>query len=96
MKIRYIILSFMLAFSFMLSTASYAKNVKVVSGVIESASGNSIIVNGNSYNLSGIPILNTDGRELSTSELKEGKTVDIFFRNNSVSSIVVYESNKVW
>lgn len=92
MKIRCLILIFILISSFALSAVSFAEEDRIVSGTIESVKGSSISVGGSSYNISGVPLLNPSGNKLSTSQLTEGKRVEIFFKNNNITSVVVYEN----
>lgn len=96
MKIRYLILIFILISSFALSAVSFAEEENVVSGTIESVKGSSITVGGSSYNISGVPLLDSSGKKVSMNQLTEGKRVEIFFKNNNITSVVVYEniSNK--
>ncbi|MBI5042991.1 MAG: hypothetical protein HZC10_04000 [Nitrospirae bacterium] len=92
MKIRYLILILILISSFALSAVSFAEEESVVSGTIESVKGNSISVGGSSYNISGVLLLDSSGNKLSTSHLAEGKRVEIFLKNNNITSVVVYEN----
>lgn len=91
MKVKYLILSFILISSFALSAVGFAEKVTVVEGLIEDVSGNSVKVNGSYYNISGASLLEPSGRQASTSNLKEGKKIKIYFKNGNISSVLITE-----
>ena len=68
-----------------------AGNVKVVQGIVGSVSGNLIYMNGMSFDLTGIPVRNASGKELSIEDIAPGKKVELFYRRGRVSSVLVYE-----
>ena len=91
MKIRCLVLIIFLILSTAFAAYSNAEDVSVVRGLIESVSGGSIKVNGSYYNISGAQLLNPTGQEVSTSELTEGKKVEIYFRNNNITSVIIHD-----
>lgn len=71
--------------------SDYKGDVSVVSGLIEGVSGSSIKINGIYYNISEAQLLNPSGKGVSTSELIEGKKVEIYFSNNNITSVIIHE-----
>jgi hypothetical protein len=73
----------------MIAANAYTGEVRVVEGFIENASGDSILVRGEYYSLSGVILENTSGKEVSKSDFKTGKKVEIFFKNGRITTILL-------
>jgi hypothetical protein len=81
-----------LAWCFLVSAhPGVAGDVKVVKGIVGTVAGNLIYLNGKSFNLTGIPVRNASGKELSMEDIVPGKKVGLFYRRGRVSSVLVYE-----
>ncbi len=76
---------------FALSQSFAADKVRMVEGLIEDVTPNSIKVRGAYYDITGVPLLNASDKILARNELKIGKKVEIFFKNNRITSILIYE-----
>ncbi len=94
MKTKYSVLILLLLSFLMLAPFSYAE-VRGVEGLIEGVSGNSILVRGQYYDISGVPILNLSGEAASKSDLKTGNKVEIFLENGSITSIIIFPEDIV-
>ena len=69
-----------------------ARHLRVVSGIVAGVSGNSISIDGKSYDLKGIPAFHPSGRRLEVSGIVRGMKVDLYIRNNNrINSVVVYD-----
>jgi len=68
-----------------------AGDVKVVKGIVGSVAGNLIYLSGKSFDLTGIPVRNPSGKDLSIEDIAPGKKVELFYRRGRVSSVLVYE-----
>lgn len=68
-----------------------ADHLRVVTGIVEGVSGNSISIEGKSYDLKGIPAFHPSGRRLEVSGIVRGMKVDLYLRNNRINSVVVYD-----
>lgn len=68
-----------------------ADHLKVISGIVAGISGNSISIEGKSYDLKGIPAVHPSGRRLEVSGIVRGMKVDLYLRNNRINSVVVYD-----
>jgi len=71
------------------------KEIRVVEGLIENVTDDSIEVRGKYYNISGVPLKDASDKDLSKDELKIGKKVAIFLRGESIKNILIYEENMV-
>ena len=76
---------------FTLSQSFAADKVRMVEGLIEDVTPNSIKVRGAYYDITGAPLLNASDKVLARNDLKIGKKVGIFFKNNRITSILIYE-----
>lgn len=76
---------------FSLSQSFAADQVRMVEGLIEDVTPNSIKVRGAYYDITGAPLLNASDKIVARNDLKIGKKVGIFFKNNRISSVVIYE-----
>ena len=76
---------------FTLSRSFAADKVRMVEGLIEDVTPNSIKVRGAYYNITGAPLKNASDKTLTRNDLKIGKKVGIFFKNNRITSILIYE-----
>lgn len=76
---------------FTLSQSFAADKVRMVEGLIEDITVNSIKVRGVYYDITGAPLLNASDKTLTRNDLKIGKKVGIFFKNNRISSVVIHE-----
>jgi hypothetical protein len=68
-----------------------AGDVRVVKGIVGSVSGNFIYLNGKSIDLTGIPVQNASGKDLSVADIAPGKMVGLFYRRGTLSTVLVYE-----
>ena len=76
---------------FTLSQSFAADKVRMVEGLIEDVTVNSIKVRGAYYDITGAPLRNASDKTLTRNDLKIGKKVGIFFKNNRITSILIYE-----
>jgi len=67
-----------------------AGDVQVVKGIVGTVTGNLIYLNGKSVDLTGIPVRNASGKELSLLDIMPGKKVGLYYRRGRVSSVLVY------
>lgn len=74
-----------------LSQSFAADKVRMVEGLIEDITVNSIKVRGAYYDITEAPLLNASDKILTRNDLKIGKKVGIFFKNNRITSILIYE-----
>jgi hypothetical protein len=74
-----------------LASLCYAEKVRTVEGLIEEVSKDSIKVRGKYYNISDAPLKNASGKTVSKDQLKVGKKVEIFFLNDRIKTILIYE-----
>ncbi len=70
-----------------------AEKVRVKEGLIENVTFDSIEVNGEYYYISGVPLKDASGEDLSKDELKTGRKVAIFLRGKSIKSVLIYDEN---
>ncbi|MCG2727154.1 MAG: hypothetical protein L6244_00685 [Candidatus Methanoperedenaceae archaeon] len=80
-----------LATIFTLSQSFADDKVRMIEGLIEDVTPNSIRVRGAYYDITGAPLLNASDKIVARNELKAGKRVGIFFKNNRITSILIYE-----
>lgn len=73
----------------------YAGEVKTVEGLIERVDYNYIRVRGRDYNISGVPLRNPSGEDLTSNQLKIDRKVDIFFEDDKITSVLIYDENMV-
>ena len=73
------------------SRPGIAADVRIVKGIVGTAAGNLIFINGKSVNLSGIPVRNSSGKELSFEDITPGKKVGLCYRGGRIFSVLVYE-----
>jgi len=95
MKSTMIIFSILMLFLYVGVSHSFAKEVKTVEGLIESVTDDSIKVRGSYYDITGVPLENASGKNLQKNELKVGRKVEIFFKNNSIKTILIYPERMV-
>ena len=76
---------------FTLSQSFAADKVRMVEGLIEDVTPNSIKIRGAYYDITGAPLLNASDKVLASKDLKIGKKVGIFFKNNRITSVVIHE-----
>lgn len=72
-------------------TAARPAKIKVVEGLVEQITNDSIVVRGRRFLIAGVPLLNSSGEHVSKDVLQAGKKVEIFFENNSLTSVLVFE-----
>lgn len=68
-----------------------AGEVRTVEGLIESVTYDSIEVRGKYYNISDVLLLNSSGKKVSKDQLRTGKKVEIFFKDDRITSILIHE-----
>ena len=76
---------------FTLSQSFAADKVRMVEGLIEDVTSNSIKVRGAYYNITEAPLRNASDKILARDDLKIGKKVSIFFKNNRITAIIIHE-----
>lgn len=76
---------------FTLSRSFAADKVRMVEGLIEDVTHSSIKVRGAYYDIAGAPLLNASDKIVSRNELKIGKRAKIFFKNDRITAILIYE-----
>lgn len=81
----------LLVYVFISVSYCYADKVRVVEGQIENVTDDSIKVRGEYYNISGVPLKDASGRNLSKAYLKPGKKVEIFFHGDRITTVLIYE-----
>ncbi len=70
-----------------------ADKVRVVEGLIENVTLDSIEVRGKYYNISGIPLKDASEEDVSRDQLKVGRKVAIFLRGESITTIFIDDKN---
>lgn len=66
--------------------------VTTVRGLIERVSDDSIVVNDKRYTITGIPLVKASGELAKKDELRTGVKVEIFFKDKTMHSILIYEN----
>jgi hypothetical protein len=69
----------------------YAEKVRTVEGLIEDVRNDSIKVRGKYYNISDTPLKNSSGKSVSKNQLRVGKKVYIYFQDDKITTIIIYE-----
>lgn len=90
-KIRMYALVFIAACFLVSTPPAAAGNLKIVKGIVGTVTGNLIYLNGKSIDLTGIPVRNASGKELSTADIMPGRKVGLYYRGGRVSSVLVFE-----
>jgi len=85
-----IVLIVMLVYVFMSVSFCYAEKVRVIEGVLQDVIHGSIKVKGNYYDISGVPLLDASGKEAAKDLLKPGKKVEIFFKDDRITKVVIH------
>lgn len=94
MKAKGITLVILLAFIFTalsIGSFSYAGKVKVIEGLIEDITEDSVRVNGMYYYIKGVPIKNSKEKKVSKDWLKIGRLIQLFYEDNILKDIIVYD-----
>ena len=68
-----------------------ADDARFAKGIVGTVSGNLIYLNGKSVDLTGIPVRNAAGEELSLADITPGKKVGLCYRRGRISSVLVFE-----
>lgn len=92
---NFTVISLIVIFTLIFTQFCFAEKVKVVEGIIENVTDDSIEVRGHSYNISDVPIKNASDQTLSKAWLKTGKLVELFFKKNKLTTILVHDENMV-
>ena len=72
------------------TTYCYAEKLRIVEGLIENVTDDSVRVRGRDYSISGVPVRNASNEDLSKSSLRSGKRVELFFKNDKLTTILVH------
>ncbi|MBE0425177.1 MAG: hypothetical protein IBX72_00830 [Nitrospirae bacterium] len=93
MRSKVLIVMFLSIFVFtgMFVSHSYAEKLRIVEGLIENVTDDSVRVRGRDYSIAGVSIKNASDATLTKAWLKTGKRVELFLRNNKLTTILVYE-----
>lgn len=82
----------LLVYVFMSVSYCYAaEKVRVVEGLIQHVTADSIEVRNKYYNISGVPLKDASGKTLPKSYLSQGKKVEIFIKDNKITTILIHE-----
>lgn len=65
--------------------------ITTVRGLIENVPDDTIVVRGKRYTITGVPLVRSSGEPATKDQLKRGKKVGIYFENNIMKSILVYD-----
>lgn len=76
---------------FSLSRSFAADKVRMVEGLIEDVTSSYIKVRGAYYDITGVPLRNASDKALTRDDIKIGKKVGIFLKNNKISNVLIYE-----
>jgi hypothetical protein len=95
MKRSIMILCVLIAFFFVSISNCYAREIRTVEGLIQSVSDDSIRVRGIYYDITGVPLEDASGKILQKNQLKVGRKVEIFFKNNKIKTILIYPEHMV-
>lgn len=68
-----------------------AERIRVVEGLVQSVTDDSIEVRGRYYNIANVPLMDASGRNVSKDRLVKGKKVEIFFKDNKITSVLIHE-----
>jgi len=69
----------------------HASKVRTVEGIVQNITGNSIQVRGKYYDITGTVLKDPSGKDLKKTALNTGKKVEIFFQEDRITSILIYE-----
>lgn len=90
MKKGILILSALMIFFSVSGPYVYARDITTVEGLIENVTGDSIRVRGGYYHFTDVPLRDPSGKNISKSQLKIGRKVEIFIHNRSIDTILIY------
>jgi hypothetical protein len=65
--------------------------LRTVEGIIEYVTNDSIQVRGKYYTISNTLLVKPSGERLNRSSLSTGKKVEIFFNENKITAILIYD-----
>jgi len=86
-----LILKLLMLSSMLSPSVIMAEKLKTVEGLIESVTNDSIAVRGIHYKFPKAVLLAPSGKKLSADYLKPGKKVELFFQDNKITSILIFE-----
>lgn len=84
-------ISVLLLFIGLPALSNSAEKVRVVEGLIQNVTDDSIEVMGRYYNIANVPLVDASGRNVSKHRLAKGKKVEIFFKGNKITSVLIHE-----
>ncbi|MEK6692212.1 MAG: hypothetical protein AABY44_02155 [Nitrospirota bacterium] len=90
-KIFAVVLLLVCFFAFIATESFSAEKVRVIEGLIENINNNLIEVRDRYYDIKGVPLINASGQKLTKDYLKIGKKVEIYFKDGSITSILIHE-----
>lgn len=91
----YIALIALLIYVFAFVLYCYAGEFRMVQGLIESVTDDTIEVNGTHYNISNVPIKNFAEKRVSKDQLKIGRIITIYFLNNYINAVIIYDEDNM-
>ena len=82
---------FLVAISLGLAGAAFSGDLRVVNGVVNRVSGNSILLDGEQYDVAGVPVIAKDsGNRGKKDGIGQGDRVELSLQNGKVVSIKNY------
>lgn len=73
-----------------ISILNSAEKVRVVEGLIEDITENSIKVNDSYYNIAGVPLIGPSEERVSKDQLKIGRRVALFLKGENITTILIF------
>lgn len=86
---------FLLLFIGVPAISNSADKVRMVRGLIENVTADSVEVRGKYYNISGVPLKDASGEEVTKDQLRIGRFITIYFHNNKINDIIIYDENNM-
>lgn len=71
--------------------AYVARQVRVVEGLIQDVTSDSIEVRGRDYSIKGVPLKDPSGKNIHKAILTKGKKVEIYFKEGIIVEVIVHD-----